>query len=349
MKLRIAAVVISIAVLFVLQQLLMPKYMSGIYEGAMISEYYQSEKNHQIAIIGDCEVYENISPITLWREYGYTSFIRGSAQQTVWQSYYLLEDTLRYETPELVIFNVLSLKFNEPQNEAYNRMSIDGMRLSTSKLGAAKASMMPEETLMSYIFPILRYHERWKELTMDDVKYIFKPRQVTHNGFLMRMDVKPVTVIPKGNKLKNYQFGETAYEYLDKITELCRSKGIPLLLIKAPSIFPYWYPEWEEQMEQYAKNNSLTYINTLEISEQIGIDFNTDTYDAGLHLNCQGAEKLSQYLGGEISRLYGLEDKRSDSELSKVWEQKGQLYDAMRSAQLSDIANYGKVQTFHVK
>ena len=42
----------------------------GIVEGAMIAEYYDEEKDHDVVFIGDCEIYENFSPITLWEEYG---------------------------------------------------------------------------------------------------------------------------------------------------------------------------------------------------------------------------------------------------------------------------------------
>ena len=102
-KLAIAAL-ITIVILIFLQNLLMPKYMSEILEGALISEYYSEDiKDHDVIFIGDCEVYENFSPITLWKEYGITSFIRGSAQQLIWHSYYLLEDTLKYEKPDVVV------------------------------------------------------------------------------------------------------------------------------------------------------------------------------------------------------------------------------------------------------
>ena len=93
--------------LFLLQKLLMPKYVSDVVEGGLIAEYYEEEKDHDVVFIGDCEVYENFSPKVLWEDYGINSYIRGSAQQLIWQSYYLLEDTLRYEKPDVVIFNVL--------------------------------------------------------------------------------------------------------------------------------------------------------------------------------------------------------------------------------------------------
>ena len=81
--------------------------MSEIPEGNLIEEYYKEEKKHDVIFIGDCEVFSNISPITLWEKFGITSYIRGSAQQLIWQSYYLLEETLEYEKPKAVVFNVL--------------------------------------------------------------------------------------------------------------------------------------------------------------------------------------------------------------------------------------------------
>ena len=97
------------------QALLQPKYMTSTKEGALIAEYYrEKDPSHDVLFVGDCEVYENFTPPTLWEEYGITSYIRGSAQQLAWQSYYLLEETLQYETPKVVVFNVLSLKYGEP-------------------------------------------------------------------------------------------------------------------------------------------------------------------------------------------------------------------------------------------
>ncbi len=348
---QVAAILIGVLSLFALQQLFMPKYMAGVYEGSLIEEYYADVKKnkHQVLFVGDCEVYENISPVKLWQDYGITSYIRGSAQQLIWQSYYLLEDALRYEKPEVVVFSVLAMKYNEPQNEAYNRMSIDGMKWSGSKVGSILASMTEEETLISYLFPILRYHDRWREISSDDFTYYFQKEKISHNGFMMRNDIKPVGKIPVGKKLNNYQFGENSYAYLDKITALCKANDIPLVLLKAPSIYPYWYPEWEEQMVDYAKKNDLLYLNTLENMESIGIDLSVDTYDAGLHLNVTGAEKMSEYLGRELVENFKLKDMRSDTATSEAWAKKEKSYDNMREAQLAEIDVKGKVLTFFVK
>ena len=96
---RICAALAVVLLWQLLTALLIPKYMTSIPEGALIAEYYEESTPHQVLFVGDCEVYENFSPATLWEEYGITSYIRGSAQQLIWQSYYLLEEMLKRESP----------------------------------------------------------------------------------------------------------------------------------------------------------------------------------------------------------------------------------------------------------
>ena len=331
--------VIIVTSLWFIQQLFMPKYMHDIVEGAMIAEYYKEEPDHDVVFVGDCELYENISPQVLWDEYGINSYIRGSAQQLIWQSYYLMEETLKYEKPKVMVFNVLSLKYNEPQKEAYNRMTLDGMRWSVSKVHSIQASMMPEENFIEYVFPILRYHSRYDSLTADDLTYLLKKDAVTHNGYYMRVDVKPAENVPEGKPLGDYRFGDNAMSYLEKMVTLCEENGVELVLVKAPSLYPYWYDEWEEQVEVFAKEHNLKYYNFLEDTEEIGLDFSTDTYDAGLHLNLSGAEKLSRYLGRILTQECGLRSRRGEEALEQSWDIKRAAYEADIAAQYAALAD----------
>ena len=319
--------------LFLLQKLLMPKYVSDVVEGGLIAEYYEEEKDHDVVFIGDCEVYENFSPKVLWEDYGINSYIRGSAQQLIWQSYYLLEDTLRYEKPDVVIFNVLAMQYDRPQREAYNRMTLEGMKWSLSKVRSIKASMTEDESFSDYVFPILRYHSRWSEIGAEDFAYMFRRENVSHNGYYMRVDVKPAENVPEGKILADYRFGENAYDYLDRMTKLCAENDIQLILVKAPSLYPYWYDEWEEQMEEYAEKNGLLYINFLELTQETGLDFSQDTYDGGLHLNLSGAEKITAYLGQILREEAGLQDRRGEQALAESWQEKIALYEDARAEQ----------------
>ncbi|MCR4840259.1 MAG: SGNH/GDSL hydrolase family protein [Lachnospiraceae bacterium] len=319
-----AILLVAVFFTYCIQAVLMPKYLTAQKEGSMIAEYYDEKKDFNVVFIGDCEVYENFVPAVMWEEYGINSYIRGSAQQLIWQSYYLCEETLKYEKPDVIVFNVLSMKYNEPQREEYNRMSLDGMKWSKSKVDSINASMMDNEQFVDYVFPILRFHDRYKELTYEDFRYAFGHEKVTHNGYLMQTGVKGITEenYPRGKVLPDYTFGDNAWKYLEDMTKLCKDNGVELVLIKAPSLSPYWYDEWDEQIRDYAEKENLRYINYLELIDEVGIDFETDTYDMGLHLNLAGATKLSKHFGAYLQQELGVPDRRNEKELSDIWDEK---------------------------
>jgi hypothetical protein len=208
---------------------------------------------------------------------------------------------------------------------------------------------MEEEKFITYLFPILRYHSRWSELTSEDLKYWLKRERISHNGYLMRVDTKAVTTIPTKKRLPNYEFSEICYHYLDKMTALCKENDIELVLIKAPSLYPHWYDEWDEQMRAYAEENDLYYINFLDYTDEIGIDYSTDTYDGGLHLNLSGAEKMSEYFGRILTEKYSLRDRREDAELKKIWDGKIAFYNQTIEMQFSELELLGYIKAFNKK
>ena len=244
------------------------------------------------------------------------------------------------------MYNVQSMKYDTPQSEAYNRMTIDGMPLSKHKIDAIKASMTEDEDMISYLIPFLRYHSRWPELTAEDLEYAFRREPVTVAGYLMRADVEPMTKLPTAPVLDNYTIGDTCWEYLDKMQKLCDANGAALVLIKSPSLWPHWYEQWDEQISAYAAGHGLDYINLLNASDEIGIDMQTDTYDAGLHLNIYGAEKLSRYFADILAEAYGVPDRRGDETISADWEKKSEAYYELLAAQKAELEKYGYLKSW---
>lgn len=344
-----AALLVMVLLLFTLQRVLMPKYVSEALDGRLVAEYYDSAQNHDVVFVGDCEVYENISPVKLWQDYGISSYVRGSPQQLIWHSYYLMEETLRYETPKAFVFNVLSMKYGEPQNEAYNRLALDGMKWSESKVNSINASMTEEEDFLSYVFPLLRFHSRWSELKAEDFEYAFKKvPQLSINGYLMRVDVDGIDELRKGQALSDYTIADVCWEYLDKMRTLCEENGVELILMKAPTNTSkcYWYDQWDAQVKAYAEKHGLRYYNFLENIDEIGLDYNTDTYDQGFHLNLSGAEKLSTYFGKILVDELGLTSHHGDAAYEPIWTELTQQYDQIREIQEKLLAENGKLTGF---
>ena len=312
----ICIIVLLILIFIILNKLLAPKYMDSLVEGSMIAEYYGEEKNHEVIFIGDCEVYANFSPMVMYEEEGITSYVRGTSQQLIWQSYGILKETLKYEKPKVLVFNVNSLRYSEPVSEA------DKMKWSKEKIDIINASMTKDETFISYVFPILRYHSRFAELSKEDFEYLFKEKKNTFNGFLINKNVKPKTNFPAKKVLPDYNFSKKCMDYLDKMLKICKDNNIELVLIKAPSLYPYWYDEYNEQIVEYAKKNNLDFYNLKEVADTIKIDYQTDTYDGGLHLNLDGATKLSKYFSKILKEKYNLTDYRDVEPINEIYQEK---------------------------
>ena len=322
-KLKVFILIIVFLFLFIfINELFAQKYVTNFPEGSMIDDYYEDPENHEVIILGDCEVYANFTPMVMYKNEGITAYVRGNSHQLIWQSYGLLKETLKYEIPKVVVLNVASLKVSEPEKEPYNRLLLDKMKWSKEKIAIIKSSMTEDESFISYIFPIIRYHSRYNELTLDDLKYMFNHKVVTYNGYLINKEIKGVSTLPTKKRLGSYTFKDNVIDYLDKIRELCQENNIKLVLIKAPSLYPYWYTEYDNQVKDYANKYNLDYYNFLDNIEEIGIDYSHDTYDGGLHLNLYGATKLSTYFGRILKDKYDLTDYRLDNEISDIYNQK---------------------------
>ena len=190
-----------------------------------------------------------------------------------------------------------------------------------------------------YLFPLLRYHDRWSDLSAEDFQYWFQRGDIADNGYLMQTGVKPVTHEHVEKPLIDYSFADNCWEWLDKMRELCEEHGTELVLIKAPSLSPVWWDQWDQQIEEYAEKYDLVYWNFLDYQEEIGIDWNTDTYDTGLHLNVYGAEKMSSFFGQLLVDTFDLSDRRSDSELSAVWAEKVATYNERKAILEAETAS----------
>ncbi|MCF0142652.1 MAG: SGNH/GDSL hydrolase family protein, partial [Parasporobacterium sp.] len=299
--------------------------------------------NNDVVFFGDCEAYEVFSPVALYESYGITSYVRGSSQQLIWQSYYLMEDTLRWEKPKVMVLSICDVMHADPdstgnktEREAYNRMTLDDMRWSATKVNAIQASMTKEErekdAMWTYIFPILRYHERWNEINSDDFKYFFTKDKVTSNGYMINVGVRPVEGEYTDRPLVSYQFSDMVMEYLNKAADLCEANGVKLVIVKSPALYPIWHEEYEEQVVAFAEERGLDYYNLIELEAEIGLDWTTDTFDKGLHLNVDGGEKVTEYFGGILAAEYGLEDHRDDPAIAADWAVKSAEY-ALKKAE----------------
>ena len=319
------AVLLGLAVLYTLSCIFSPKYITENMEGRISSEFYREKTDLDVVFFGTSTTYCSIAPPYLWDRFGFTSYTRAGDSETMWQTYYLLRDTVRYNKPGVVVLDMSSMKFGEEfVEEPANRKIIDGMRLSKDKLDCARASMYKDESLASYVFPVFRFHSRWDELKTEDFRYAFEKPVVTHDGYLMSYEAVNDDEA-NGSGDEYMKLPDKSVEYLIKIMEYCRDNDIKLFLVKSPT-YINWYESYDEEIRSLCSPYGVEYTNFDDQKDEMGLVRAEDYSDGHSHLNIYGAEKYCDHLGKYIKDRADIPDHRDDPSYSAVWSVKYDRY-----------------------
>lgn len=76
---------------------------SGIVNPSAHGFFSEPENSIEVAVIGNSDAYSGFSPMELWKNYGYTSYVSGEGRQTVAQAYAMLNKLLKGQKPKVII------------------------------------------------------------------------------------------------------------------------------------------------------------------------------------------------------------------------------------------------------
>lgn len=166
------------------------------------------------------------------------------------------------------------------------------------------------------IFPVFRYHDRWKNLQLKDFSATVEYTANENNkGYYFTKKSKPATdkAIKKYMKYSDVSAPilSTNKKYLKEIAKFCKKHGTKLVLISTPST-KNWNYQRHNAMEAVSKDLGVDYIDTNLLRDDIPIDWKKDSKDKGDHLNYKGAVKLTNYIGKYLDDTKLFKDKRND-------------------------------------
>lgn len=305
-------------------------------ETDMVHSFYEIEENTlDILFLGSSHVYYGVQPNELWNEYGITSYVMGSPEQTAATSYFLLKEAFQYQHPEVVVMENYYLWNKELYySTARLRQAFDGMRFGKNKIEMIQ-TMLSENGLkdqLTYVIPFLKYHSRWSELE----EYDFHTKPYLKGA---RIDYTSVEVKNPGIPEEAVELPENSLYYLDKIIELCEENGAEFMMFSIP-----YGVETDDARYNYRQGMTLaleTYLQEQDIpflfyqrDYDDVIDFSSDFRDR-THLNTTGSIKLTHHLGGYLAEQYELTGHKGDTAFA-VWDADYERYEADRQAAEAD-------------
>jgi hypothetical protein len=293
-------------------------------------DFYEQEEDFDVLFFGTSHVINGIFPMELWNDYGIVSYNFGGPGNPLATSYWIMENSLEYTNPKLVVIDgyMLSSEWKCSVNFSNVHRSFDSMPLNIVKLKAIWDLMddmkikeaiqngtvtAEPRTKIGLLWDYSVYHARWSELAESD----FEVSPSYEKGANLLKEVVRADEIKLINKNQKMDGGNTGDEYIRRMIEDCQSRGIEVLLTYIP--FPANENSQKEANYMYDLSDEygINYINYLDLDL---INYQTDLKDATSHVNASGARKVTDYIGRYIMNNYDISDQRGNAVYSDWFE-----------------------------
>lgn len=276
-----------------------------------------AKEHWDVVFFGTSQCYASFEP-AVFDEYGLETFNRGRQQQPMSYTYYYVKDALEHCDIDTIVVETYAMSYPEGHytftDPIVRDSSFNDFPYSETKVEMIK-ECLPEELHFEYLFPLDKYHSNWENLDTSSPIALCKDlvtryKDEPERGFFGWEESVAAPYEPEEKIFSIYQAPvyKENFNYLIKIYELCKEYDTRLVLVKGPFTCDGDQIGVTNSVFDWAKTRKIECINYMKLARTIGIDFATDSCDAGVHLSISGAKKVShhlaKYLTGEIELEY---------------------------------------------
>lgn len=319
-----------------IQAIFQPKWENDGQSFYRTRSFYENKDELDVIFVGSSHVHCTINPLLLFQECGFTSYDFSTAGQDLSTSLLFVEEAIKEKKPKVIVIDAFGI-CRYDISESQHRRAMDSLPLSVEKIKqinylvernkewGIKTEFAP---LSSYIFPMLRYHDRWKELSKND--YVRENDVAYLHGYrpLYKISFPDFSKYCDEVELEEKIFIEQK-RLLKKLVDMCEKNEVALLLTKSPS--PMWGENYHQLVVEWANEYNIPFIDYNLLMNDLDIDLATDFADINSHVNDAGATKVSLHLGQYLKEQYDLPDHRGE-DTYQSWNDDWQIYQQDKAA-----------------
>src|SRR5690554_1164748 len=305
------------------------------------------ESNIDVLIFGSSRAYRTFNPFVIDYYSNTLSFNLGSDALSVPFTSLVLEQSLKYNKPKLVIFEIHANTIKYPNTEeakGFQLRALDFVNdLSIGKFKQTNKAYNFKE-FMSVYSPLFRNHAKWYEVDFLNLSRTVEIKEHFHRGFFgteMEIsqtdkekfkDFKSVTPkrVQKGKIIKEDEIKE-----VERFVTIAKKNGIEVLIVSAPSLrTPFENNVFFDELSGICKLLGINYLNFNDHFSEMDLQLN-DFQDPG-HLNIFGSSKASIYLADFINKNYKLSDRTTEF----FWKEINQDFEIFESLYIDSNDSY---------
>ncbi len=264
-----------------------------------MADFVENTYDKDILFIGTSHISNAIIPMQLWKEHGFSSYICYAGYDDLSRIPEILHMSLDYCSPKLIVLDVEDYWEKSDADvllKEWHRFQ-DYFPMRRAKVEAALR--LYRGNAKEILFPLIAYHDRWKELEEED----FRTEYSTYGkGSIIMEKTEPAdgfAVYPDAVSDHADGYG---LPVLDEFEAECNSLGIDVLYMTIPYTMDYDTQARFSALDHYLTERGCSYLNLMR--ENL-VDPSTDFYNDS-HLNHTGAVKITKYLGDYIGANYDL-------------------------------------------
>ena len=297
-----------------------------------LARFFQEQAGFDVLFTGISHMETGVSPMELYNDYGITSFNFGESGARLPFAYWTLRNALDYCTPKLVVIDVRRIDLEDKEADPYVRTNFDYFPLTKTKAEAVWDLFDGFEDRLSYLFPLIAYHDRWQELRRSDFGNI---QYRIDNGTFYYGKAELAVFDPVHHSYVEpelvYKPGAVGEEYLRRMIELCQGKGIEVLLVELPFPGTRRDQRFANSVQAIADEYGVNFLNYHHIEGVV--DYDTDMTNQ-THVNDSGMHKTTYSIGRFITDHYDLPDRRRDSAYASWTQQYNKKFTEYKYKQL---------------
>lgn len=283
---------------------------------------FYSEKKDSIDVIicGGSTAGTSFAPGYIWGKYGITSYPVSSNTQRPKAIRYLLEETLKTQSPKLAVIELRMFTYKDEvlkTDEAHIREVTDNMKYSFHRFKTVKNltdGVEGFENKLSYYFDIIKYHSNWAMFFFpEEWQKITYSKPDLHKGFehhtdIMYFDNEEIGYEPTDDRMPIPSEQEAQ---IQELMDFLKENNMEAVFVATPYLYDYEkeYYAMMNYLKDIVQQEGFAYMDLMDYAD---LDCTTDYLDGG-HCNILGAYKCSDVLGKFISENYDFKDKREQA------------------------------------
>lgn len=294
----------------------------------------QPEDAYDVFFLGTSELKTAVYPGAIFQTNGITSYNYAVTNKSALTMFYQLEYILRYQKPKVICCDFSALYDDTMPIERENvyRKVVDTMPDFDLKWNMIKDihEMDSSQTVLSYLFPMLRYHSIWNELEKENFQkdYVYHDMSGDYNcGCSLlkgQYDGEPYDIPPAIWEAEKSQekVSEQNVKWYDRMIAKCHENDIVVVALFPPSLGEgnTKAARWETT-KAYLESRGVDIIdyNNYDAVDRIGLNVAEDYID-NTHMTYKGSLKVSKDLAYILYGNYGLQD-HSGTQKAEQWNE----------------------------